>query len=94
MSDDGWTWEFKRPAKRAYDDLDEHAQHRIVDKLDDIVTDQWRDPSEYMEPLTGAPHSRIRIGQFRLGCECDYEENTLIIFTIEHRSGAYKADDD
>jgi mRNA-degrading endonuclease RelE of RelBE toxin-antitoxin system len=91
---DGWTWEFKRPAKRAYDDLDEHAQGRITDKLDDIVNDQWRDPDEYMEPLTGAPHSRIRIGQFRLGCECDYENEILTIFTIERRSGAYKADDD
>ncbi|WP_256288330.1 type II toxin-antitoxin system RelE family toxin [Halobellus inordinatus] len=94
MSDDDWTWEFKKPAKRTYDDLDEHAQNRITDKLDDIVNDQWRDPDEYMTPLTGAPHSRIRIGQFRLGSECDYEENVIIIFTIERRRGAYKADDD
>ncbi|SDY51500.1 type II toxin-antitoxin system RelE family toxin [Halobellus clavatus] len=94
MSEDEWSWEFKKPAKRTYDDLDEHAQNRITDKLDEIVNDQWRDPDEYMTPLTGAPHSRIRIGQFRLGCECDYEKNILVIFTIERRRGAYKADDD
>ena len=94
MSEDEWSWEFKKPAKRTYDDLDEHAQNRITDKLDEIVNDQWRDPDEYMTPLTGAPHSRIRIGQFRLGCECDHEKNILVIFTIERRRGAYKADDD
>jgi len=94
MSDDDWRWIFKAPAKRTYDDLDDHTQKRITDKLDDIVNDQWRDPDEYMQPLTGAPHSRIRIGQFRLGCECDYENKELAIFTIERRSGAYKADDD
>lgn len=46
MSDDEWSWQFRKPAKRTYDDLDEHAQNRITDKLDEIVTDQWRDPVE------------------------------------------------
>jgi len=51
MSEGEWTWEFKTPAKRAYDNLDEHARTRITDKLDDIVNDQWRDPDAYIEPL-------------------------------------------
>jgi len=55
MSDGEWKWQFRTPAKRTYDDLDEHAQDRITDKLDEIVTDQWRDPDDYLEPLTGAP---------------------------------------
>ena len=91
---EGWTWQFRAPAKRTYDNLDTHAQVRITDKLDDIVNDQWRDPDEYLEPLTGAPYSKLRIGQFRLGAECDYGEMILDIYTIERRRGAYKADDD
>lgn len=51
MSEGEWSWIFKSPAKRTYDDLDEHTQTRITDKLDDIVNDQWRDPDEYTEPL-------------------------------------------
>jgi len=94
MSEGEWNWQFRTPAKRTYDSLDDHAQDRITDKLDEIVTDQWRDPSEYLEPLTGVPHSKLRIGQFRLGAECDPEEQILDVYTIEHRSGAYKADDD
>lgn len=94
MNDEEWTWQFRTPAKRAYDDLDEHAQRRITDKLDEIVNDRWRGPDEYLEPLTGAPHSKLRIGQFRLGAECNHSEQILDIYTIEQRGGAYKPGDD
>ena len=40
MSDDEWSWQFRTPAKRTYDKLDEHARNRITDKLDEIMTDQ------------------------------------------------------
>lgn len=94
MSDEDWTWEFRAPAKRAYDALDAHSQDRVTDKLDDIVNDQWRAPDEYLEPLTGAPHSKLRIGQFRLGANCDHKTQTLEIYTIERRGDAYKPGDD
>ena len=88
MSDNEWRWQFRTPAKRTYDDLDEHAQDRITEKLDEVVTDQWRDPADHLEPLTGAPCSQLRIG-----AECGHGENILDIYTTEHRSGAYKADE-
>ena len=94
MADDRWTWQFRAPAKRAYDNLDAHARDRITDKLDEIVTDQWRDPDDYLEPLTGTPHSKLRIGQFRLGADCDHSNRILDIYTIEKRSGAYTPGDD
>lgn len=50
-----WIWQFRTPAKRTYDDLDAHAQDRITDKLDEIVTDQWRDPDDYLEPSPVRP---------------------------------------
>lgn len=52
MGSDDWTWEFYERAKRAYDQLDTHAQDRISAKLDDLVADEWRDPDAYIEPLT------------------------------------------
>lgn len=64
MSNEEWTWQFRTPAKRTYDDLDEHAQRRITDKLDEIVNDRWREPDDYLEPLTGAPHSKLRSANF------------------------------
>jgi hypothetical protein len=56
---DDWTWEFRPPAARAFEELDTPIQQRIVSKLDDIVTDEWRDPPEYIEPLSGVPHGKI-----------------------------------
>ena len=59
MSEGSWTWQFRTPAKRTYDALDEHAQNRVADKLDEIVNDQWPDPDDYLEPVTGAPHCPV-----------------------------------
>ena len=63
-------------------------------KLDDIVGDEWRTPDEYLEPLTGSPYSKLRIGPFRLACSCRHEDRLLVVYSIEHRSGAYKPGDD
>jgi len=93
-SDDEWDWEFTDPAEREYVKLQSHEQERIVSKLDEIVGDQWREPSDYLEPLTGVPHSKLRIGAFRLGCKVDHTDRLLWVYTIEKRSGAYKPGDD
>ncbi len=91
---DDWDWEFRPPAAKSFDALDANLQERIVEKLDDIVTDEWREPHEHIEPLTGLPHGKIRIGDFRLGASADRETNTVIIYDIERRSGAYDPGDD
>jgi mRNA-degrading endonuclease RelE of RelBE toxin-antitoxin system len=58
------------------------------------VTDQWRDPSDYLEPLTGVPHSKLRVGAFRLGCKTVHTDRILWVYAIEKRSGAYSPGDD
>lgn len=70
-SDDDWDWRFADAAETEFERLQPHERERIVSKLDEIVTDHWREPSDYLEPLTGAPHSKLRIGPFRLGCEVE-----------------------
>ncbi|WP_207589869.1 type II toxin-antitoxin system RelE/ParE family toxin [Halomontanus rarus] len=94
MSED-WDWEFTDSANRRFDALDEYARERISSKLDDIVTDQWREPGDYLEPLAGVPHQKLRIGPFRLGCRADHEQMVLRVLTIKKRGGdAYRSDDD
>jgi mRNA-degrading endonuclease RelE of RelBE toxin-antitoxin system len=91
----GWDWELTQTAQRQFDSLDEYAQERIDSKLDEIVTDQWRNPTDYLEPLEGAPHQKLRIGPFRLGCRAARSERSLYALTITKRGGdAYRGDDD
>jgi len=92
--DSDWTWELYARAQRQFDRLDAHSQDRIASKLDEIVTDEWREPDDYIEPLTGAPHGKLRVGPFRLGAEADHDAQMLNIYTIEKREGAYQPGDD
>jgi len=90
-----WDWELTDTARRDFDGLDEYARDRIASKLDGIVTDDWRDPPEHLEPLHGAPHEKLRIGPFRLGCRVDRTEQILYVLRIRKRGGdAYRSDDD
>ena len=92
-SEEDWTWKFSPRAATQFDRLDTHVQDRIVSKLDEIVSSEWRDPGDFVEPLTGGPFSKLRIGQYRLACIVDHNESILEVHRIEHRSGAYTADD-
>ncbi|OAQ53694.1 hypothetical protein HTG_05390 [Natrinema mahii] len=92
-SNDDWTWKFTPRAADQFDRLESHVQDRIVSKLDDVVDSAWRTPDDFLEPLTGGPFSKLRVGQYRLACVLDRREEVLEVHRIEHRSGAYTADD-
>jgi len=91
----GWDWELTDTARSDFDDIDDYARERISGKLDEIVTDEWRDPIEYLEPLSGVPHQKLRVGPFRLGCRADQDNEILYVLRIRKRGGdAYRSDDD
>jgi len=50
MSED-WDWKLTDRSKRQFEALDEYARDRIISKLEEVVTDQWREPTDYLEPL-------------------------------------------
>lgn len=91
--DAAWTWKFAPRAADQFDGLDHHVQDRIVSKLDEVVDSEWRDPGDYLDPLTGGPFEKFRVGQYRLACILDHGARVLEVHRIEHRSGAYTADD-
>jgi mRNA-degrading endonuclease RelE of RelBE toxin-antitoxin system len=94
MSDD-WDWKLADSAKREFDSLDGYARERLVSKLDEVVEDPWRTPADYLEPLSGVPHRKLRVGPFRLGCRADGEAQILWVLTVKKRGGdAYRSDDD
>jgi mRNA-degrading endonuclease RelE of RelBE toxin-antitoxin system len=93
-SDHDWTWKFSPRAADQFDSLGPHVQDRIASKLDEVVESEWREPDEFLEPLTGGPFSKLRVGQYRLACILDRSDSVLEVHRIEYRSGAYTADDD
>lgn len=91
---EGWDWSLADRANRQFDRLDDYARERISSKLDDIVADEWREPIEYLKPLQGAPHQKLRIGPFRLACRADRDAQVLYVLSISKRGGnAYRGDD-
>lgn len=92
--DEEWDWEFSPRADDQFARLDRATQERIVSKLDEIVTSEWRDPTDYLEPLTNSPFRKLRVGGYRVGCRVARDEHVLRVESIRKRSGAYTADDD
>ena len=46
------------------------------------MTDEWWDPPEYVDPLSGVPHEYIRIGDFLLGADADRDREVVVIYDI------------
>lgn len=63
-----WDWSFSPRADDQFARLDSGTQERIVSKLEAVVSSEWREPEDFLEPLTGSPFQKLRVGDYRLGC--------------------------
>ena len=50
-TDDEWRWEFTPRADGQFERLDRATQERIVSKLDEVVSSEWREPGDFLEPV-------------------------------------------
>lgn len=50
-----WDWKLTETARRDFNALDDHARDRIASKLDEIVTDEWREPMNISNRCTVLP---------------------------------------
>ncbi len=89
MSDE-WTWELSDRAAKRLDALDAETQQRVLDKLEDVVSDEFRDPSGFARALTDArPWQSLRVGDYRVLVRFDRETETVQVGTVGHRSTIY-----
>lgn len=45
---------------------DGRDEQRVLDKIDAVVSDEFRDPPDFAKPLTGAkPWQSLRVGDYR-----------------------------
>jgi len=92
-SDGGWEWELSPQAESQLAALQSGTQQQIIDKLDEVVSSEWRDPDEFLESLTNSPFQKLRVGGYRLGCRVLRETQVVRVESIRKREGAYKGDD-
>lgn len=88
-----WDWELTDRAETQFARLERNAQQRIVSKLDEVVDSEWREPTDFLEPLANSPFRKLRVGDYRLGCRVVHEEYLLRVASVRKRSDAYTADD-
>lgn len=62
MSDE-WDWEFTTRADGEFADLDTAAQRQLLDKLNEVVSDEFRAPPEYLRSRTSRT---VRSGRGRI----------------------------
>jgi mRNA-degrading endonuclease RelE of RelBE toxin-antitoxin system len=85
-----WTWELSERAAEGMKALDAGTQQRVLDKLDDVVSDEFRDPPEFAKPLTGLkPWQSPRVGDYRTIVRSDEEGQVMQVGAVGHRSSIY-----
>ena len=67
MSDREWNWAFSPRAETQLSQLGSGTQQRIIDKLDEVVTSEWRDPENFLDPLRNSPFQKLRVGGYWVG---------------------------
>ncbi|MFC6988458.1 type II toxin-antitoxin system RelE/ParE family toxin [Haloplanus sp. GCM10025708] len=85
-----WAWELSSRAADGLGALDAETQQRILDKLDDVVSDEFRDPPDFAKPLTGAkPWQSLRVGDYRAIVRFDRKNQQMQVGAVGHRSSIY-----
>ena len=67
-SDAEWEWVFSPRAEDQLAQLPVDTQDRIIAKLDEVVSSEWLEPADFLEPLTNSLYKKFRVGTYRLGC--------------------------
>lgn len=80
-----WDWALTETATADLDRRDDYARERIVTELDELVSGEWRNPTEDLDALAEAPHDKLLVGPFRLGCRVDHDEQLLYVLRIRMR---------
>lgn len=87
---EAWTWELSARAADGLGSLDDETQQRVLDKLDDVVSDEFREPPDFAKPLTGAkPWQSLRVGDYRAIARFDRETRVMQVGAVGHRSSIY-----
>jgi mRNA interferase RelE/StbE len=87
VADDArWALEFERRAERDLTRLDPQIARRIIAALDRLPD---RGPSLDLRRLQGSDEWRLRVGDWRVRLELDFETRTVVVVRVLPRRRAY-----
>lgn len=90
MSEDG-EWDYRVTA-RAREDLralDAEVAERIVQKLEEVVSSEFRSPPDWLEPLEQTRYQKLVVGDYRGLVLVRQQESVLEVHHVGHRRNIY-----
>lgn len=69
--------------------LDEETATRIVEKLEDVITSEFRKPPDWLEPLSDLKYQKLRVGKYRALIVVIRDDNVLEVHQVGHRRNVY-----
>jgi len=86
-----WKIEISRTAEKQIQKLDRKAQKTIVRFLRERV-EPSDDPRQWGKPLRGEKRGlwRYRVGDYRLICDIQDENITILVLAVGHRKDVYR----
>ena len=78
--------EFSKKAESQLYKLSRDVQERIIKTLERIKIR----PQDYLEKLVGEPGYKLRVGDYRVFLDIDYNKLMILVLKVGHRKNIYK----
>lgn len=86
---DGWDYHLTPRAREDLRALDEDVADRIVRKLEEVVSSEFRSPPDWLEPLQGTTYQKLAVGDYRALLLVRYTEHMIEVHHVGHRRNIY-----
>ncbi len=84
-----WTYRFTEQARDDLRSLDEDTAERVVQKLEDVVESELREPPDWLEELESLPYHKLRVGDYRAIILLVRDDGVLEVHAVGHRRNIY-----
>lgn len=90
MSEDGdWDYRITERAREDLRALDAEVAERIVEKLEEVVSSDFRSPPEWLESLEQTRYQKLVVGDYRGLVLVRQQESVLEVHHVGHRRNIY-----
>jgi mRNA interferase RelE/StbE len=86
---EGWDYRFTPQARDDLRSLDDETAKRVVEKLEEVVSSEFRAPPEWLETLENLDYEKLRIGEYRALIIVVRDDRTLEVHQVGHRRNIY-----